>query len=190
MTAQAQRIAAMLASRPPDVRDWLARLAAALAAEPRLEDGVIDDLVARARPRWGVRSADDAAAYVAFWRDLVQHHDDPRLLAAYSDVLYLLGGPERAYEALRLFVDAVRRYPLVFIEYAGDFSEVAERCGPAAALDFDLAKIAFYARRVDDGGMEAAELQDEVHRVLTLYREVPDVRERLFEIARRAFRAT
>ncbi len=129
MSAVARRVAAVLAARDPaDVRGWLARLGAALAGEAALDRETVDDLVARGRPRWGVRSDDDAAAYVAFWADLVRRHPEPRLLAAYADVLHLLGGPARACEALGVFCDAVRRDPPVFIEYSGDFSELPERC--------------------------------------------------------------
>jgi hypothetical protein len=191
VSAQAERIAAVLAARDDnDIRGWLARLSTVLANEPRLERETIADLVARARPRWGVRSDDDAAAYLSSWADLVKRHDDPALAAAYSDVLHLLGGRDRACEALGIFVEAVRRDPLLFVEYAGDFSELPERCGPGAALDFELSKIAYYARRVDDGAMDLEELQDAVHEVLARYGDAPSIRERLFKIARRSFRAT
>lgn len=191
MSPQAQRVAQVLGAREPDnIRGWLARLGAAIAGEPALDGDTVDDLVARGRPRWGVRSSDDAAAYVAFWADLARRHDDPRLAAAYADVLHLLGGAERACEALGAFVAAVRREPRLFIEYAGDFSELAERCGPEAALDFELARTAYYARRVDDGEMDVEELQEAVREVLARYSDAPEVRERLFEIARRSFRAT
>lgn len=151
MTAQAQRVAAVLAARDPEnLRPWLAHMAVVLASEPALERETIDDLVARGRPRWGVRSEEDATAYVVFWTNLTQRYKDPRIAAAYSDVLHLLGGPKRACEALGVFVEAVHRDPSLFIEYAGDFSELANRCGAAAALDFELAKIAYYARQVDE----------------------------------------
>jgi hypothetical protein len=177
-----EHVAKVLAAREPDnVRGWLARLCDAIAGEPVLDGETIDDLVSRGRPRWGVRSGDDAAAYVAFWADLTRRHDDPRLAAAYADVLHLLGGPERACEALGAFLTAVRREPRLFIEYAGDFSELAERCGPEAALDFELAKVAYYARRVDHGEMDVEELQDAVHDVLARYANAPRVRERVGE---------
>jgi hypothetical protein len=185
MSAQAQRIAAVLASKDSaGIAGWLARLAASLDGEPTLDRETISDLVSRGRPRWGVRSSEDAAAYLAFWADLVRRHPDPRIAAAYSDVLHLLGGHERACEALRVFLDAARRDPSVFIEYSGDFSEIPPQCGPAAELDFELATVAYYAHCVDEGEMDAAELQESVHELLARHGDDPAVRARLFEIAR------
>jgi hypothetical protein len=187
MSAQSQRIAAVLASKDKaDIPGWLARLGASLAGEPALDRETISDLVSRGRPRWGVRASEDAAAYVAFWADLMQRHPDPRIAAAYSDVLHLLGGHERACEALRVFLDAVRRDPSVFIEYSGDFSELPTQCGPAAELDFELATLAYYAHRVDEGAMDLETLQDAVHELLARHGDDPAVRARLFEIARGA----
>lgn len=187
MTAQSRQIAAVLADKDDaDVRGWLARLGAALAKEPTLDRETIDDLVSRGRPRWGVRSSEDAAAYVAFWADLARRDADPRIAAAYADVLHLLGGPERACEALGVFLDAVRRDPSVFVEYSGDFSELPARCGPAAALEFELAKIAFYADGVDKDEVDLETLQEAVHEVLARHGNDPGVRARLFEIARRS----
>jgi len=187
MSAQSQRIAAVLASKDnADIPGWLARLGASLAGEPTLDRETISDLVSRGRPRWGVRSSDDAAAYIAFWADLMRRYPDPRIAAAYSDVLHLLGGHERACEALRVFLDAVRRDPSVFIEYSGDFSELPAQCGPAAEIDFELATIAYYAHRVDEGAMDLETLQDAVHELLARHGGDPAVRTRLFEIARKA----
>lgn len=185
MSAQSRRIAAVLASKDnADIRGWLARLGALLAGESALDREAISDLVSRGRPRWGVRSSEDAAAYVSFWADLTRRYPDPRIAAAYSDVLHLLGGHERACEALRVFLDAVRRDPSVFIEYSGDFSELPSQCGPAAELDFELATIAYYAYLVDKGEMDVEELQEAVHEVLARHGADPAVRARLFEIAR------
>ena len=185
MTPQGSHVAAVLNARDlADVPGWLARLAAVLAADATLDRETIEDLVARGRPRWGVQSADEAAAYVAFWADLVKRHDTPQLTAAYADVLYLLGGQSRTCEALGVFIESVRRDPSVFIEYAGNFSELPPQCGPAAELDYELAKIAYYAHRVDAGAMDAAELQDAVRGVLAGHGGDPGVRARLLEIAR------
>jgi hypothetical protein len=187
MSAQSRRIAAVLASKDKaNIRGWLARLGASLAGDVALDRETIGDLVSRGRPRWGVRSSEDAAAYVAFWADLTRRYPDPQIAAAYSDVLHLLGGHERACEALGVFLDAVRRDPSVFIEYSGDFSELPAQCGPAAELEFEVAKIAFYAYCVDKGEMDVEELQESVHEVLARYRDDPAVRARLFEIARGA----
>ncbi len=184
MSAQSRRIAAVLASKDDaDIRGWLAGLGAALAGEATLDRETIDDLVSRGRPRWGVRTPDDGAAYIELWADLVRRYPDPRLIAGYSDVLYLLGGRERACEALRVFFDAVRRDPSVFIEYSADFSELAPQCGPGAELELELAKIAFYAYLVDKGEMDVEELQASVHELLAQYRDEPRVRGRLDEIA-------
>ena len=105
------------------------------------------------------------------------------MIAGYSDVLYLLGGPERACEALAVFFDAVRRDPAVFIEYSADFSDLSAQCGPDAKLEFELATIAFYAYCADKGEMDVEELQESVHEVLARHRDDPRVRARLFEIA-------
>jgi hypothetical protein len=187
MSAQSRRIAAVLVTKDnADIRGWLARLGAALAEEAALDRETIDDLVSRGRPRWGVRSSDDGAAYIEFWADLVKRYPDPHLIGGYSDVLHLLGGDERSCEALGVFFDAVRRDPSVFIEYCGDFSYLPPQCGHAAELEFELATIAFYAYRADQGDMELLEeLQEAVHELLARYPEDPDVRARLFEIARR-----
>jgi hypothetical protein len=83
-----------------------------------------------------------------------------------------------------VFLDAVRRDPSVFIEYCGDFSELPARCGPAAELEFELAKIAFYAYSVDRNEVDVEELQEAVHELLARYGGDPSVRARLFEIAR------
>jgi hypothetical protein len=115
MSSQSRRIAAVLASKDgSDLRGWLARLGVALAGEATLDRETISDLVDRGRPRWGVRTRDDGAAYVELWADLVRRYPDPRLIAGYSDVLYLLGGRERACEALTVFFEAVRRDPPVY----------------------------------------------------------------------------
>jgi hypothetical protein len=185
MSAQSRRIAAVLAGKDnADIRGWLARLDASLTGEHALDRETISDLVSRGRPRWGVGSSEDAAAYIALWADLTRRYPDPRIAAAYSDVLHLLGGHERACEALRVFLDAVRRDPSVFIEYSGDFSELPSQCGPAAELDFELATIAYYAYLVDKGEMDVEELQEAVHEVLARHGADPAVRTRLFEIAR------
>jgi hypothetical protein len=155
----------------------------ALAGEATLDRETISDLVDRGRPRWGVRTRDDGAAYVELWADLVRRYPDPRLIAGYSDVLYLLGGRERACEALTVFFEAVRRDPPVFIEYSADFSEVSAQCGPDAKLEFELATIAFYAYCVDKGEMDVEELQESVHELLARYPDDPRVRARLSEIA-------
>jgi hypothetical protein len=184
MSAQSRRIAVVLAGKDnSDIRSWLARLGTALAGEAALDRETIDDLVLRGRPRWGARSVEDGVAYIEFWADLVKRRPEPRLIAGYSDVLYLHGGPERECEALGVFLDAVRRDPSVFIEYSADFSEVPARCGPAAELEFELAKIAFYADSVDRNEMDVEELQEAVHELLARYGGDPSVRARLFEIA-------
>jgi hypothetical protein len=184
MSTQSRRIAAVLASKDDaDIRGWLARLGVALAGEATLDRETISDLVDRGRPRWGVRTPDDGAAYIELWADLVRRHPDPRLIAGYSDVLYLLGGRERACEALAVFFDAVRRDPSVFIEYSADFSDLATQCGPDAELEFELATIAFYAYGVDKGELDVEELQESVHELLARCPDEPRVRARLFEIA-------
>lgn len=182
---QARRIHAILDARDRNaaVASWAARLEAALAAELALEDDTVRMLVDSGRPRWGVRTPDDASTYVALWSRLVARHDDPRLQAANADVVYLLGGPSRSCEALAMFVAAVARRPEVFIAYAADFGEVAKQCGRAQEIDFELAKITYYAALVDRSEMDDAGLRDAVGEILAMYGDDPDLRSRLRAIA-------
>jgi hypothetical protein len=184
VSSQAQRIATTLAAQPKhDVRAWLQQLAAALASEASLEPDTVADLVARGRPRWGVSSADDAAAYVDFWATLSARHDAPALRGAFADVLYLLGPKPRVREALDVFLAAARRDPEVFIAYAGDFTDLAADLG--ATKELDLVKIRFYAHRVDQGQMDLSELQDAVREMLEAYPHDTALRDELRAIALR-----
>lgn len=186
MTRQAEMVAAILTARSEDdIAGWLDRLTAALSAESTLQPDTVVELVARARPRWGVRSAADAAAYVAFWSHLTALHNLPALRGAYADVLYLLGPKTRAREALDVYLAAARSDPEVFIEYAGDFGDLATTLG--AQLAFELAKISFYARRVDQGQMDEAELRDAVRELLAAHPDDPALREQLRAVAHRSF---
>jgi hypothetical protein len=184
ISPQASRTLAVLdeQDRSAPVAPWLARLEAALT-ERTLDDDCVRMLVDRARPRWGVRGGEDASAYVAFWSRLVARYDQPRLQAANADVVYLLGGPSRSCEALAIFVAAVARLPEVFVEYSGDFVEVAKGCGRAQQIEFEVAKIRFYAALVDRGQLDEGELRDSVHELLATYADEPDLRSRLRAIA-------
>lgn len=186
MTLQSDTIAAILSARPAgDIRSWLDRLAAVLDGAVSLEAATIADLVARARPHWGVKSAAEAADYVAFWSRLTARHDQPALRGAYADVLFLLGPPDRHREALDLYLAAARRDPEVFIAYAGDFGDLADALD--ARKDFEVAKISFYARRVDQGEMDEAELRDAVRDLLAEYRDDASLRDQLRAIAHHSF---
>ncbi len=188
MTRQTDMIATILAERPRDeVRGWLDRLAAALASETSLEPGTVADMVNRGRPRWGVSSADAAAAYVEFWSELTARHDSPALRAGYADVLYLLGPRERAREALDAFLAAAHRDPEVFILYSADFGDLATKLD--ARKEFELAKIAYYAHCVDQGCMDEADLRDSVRELLAEYPDDPELRSRLRAIAHRSLSA-
>jgi hypothetical protein len=185
MTLQSDTIAAILSARPAgDIHAWLDRLAVALDAAASLEAATIADLVARARPHWGVKSAAEAADYIGFWSSLTARHDDPALRGAYADVLFLLGPPDRRREALDLYLAAARRDPEVFIAYAGDFGDLATELD--ARKDFEVVKIAFYARRVDQGEMEETELRDAVRDLLAEYRDDASLRDQLRAIAHRS----
>src|SRR5262245_4971149 len=139
-SSQARRVGALLrrSDRHAAVEKWLASLEAALRAESTFDDETVRLLIEHARPRWGVRTPEDATAYVAFWSRLVAQHDDPRLQAANADVVYLLGGPERSCEALAIFVAAVFRSPDIFVDYAANFGDVAKQCGRSQEVDFEL----------------------------------------------------
>jgi hypothetical protein len=169
--------------RRGNVATWLATLNTALDAESPLDDETVRLLVDHARPRWGVRTPDDASAYVAFWSRLVARHDDPRLQAASADVIYLLGGPSRSCEALAIVVAAIFRRPEIFIDYAGDFGDVAKQCGRSQQVDFELAKIAYYSALVDRGEMDDADLRDAVREILATHGDDEDLRNRLRLIA-------
>ena len=183
---QARLISAILQmpDRHAAVAAWLASLQAALDAEPALDEETVRLLVDHARPRWGVRTPDDAHRYVTFWSWLVARHDDARLRAANADVIYLLGGASRSCEALATFVAAVFHRPEIFIEYAGDFGGVAKQCGHSQQIDFELAKIAYYASLVDRGELEEADLREAVREILASYGDDKDLRNRLQAIAR------
>ncbi|HWU87245.1 MAG TPA: hypothetical protein VN253_08220 [Kofleriaceae bacterium] len=186
ISTQARRIRAVLdrPDRNDAVAAWLAQLEEALVAEIALDDETIGMLVSDGRPHWGVRTPEDARAYIDFWSRLVTQHDDPRLQAACADVIYLLGGASRACEALAMFVTAVERRPELFVEYAGDFSEVAKQCGRSQQLDFELAKVRFFAALVDRGELEESDLRDAVREILATYDGEPSLRNRLTMIAR------
>jgi len=97
MTLQSDTIAAILAARPAgNIRAWLDRLASALDGAAALDAATIADLVARARPHWGVTSVAEAADYVDFWSRLTARHDQPALRGAYADVLYAPSPPARS----------------------------------------------------------------------------------------------
>jgi hypothetical protein len=181
---QASRILAVVSERDRStpVAPWLARLDVVLT-EPALDQDSIRLLIDRARPRWGVRSDDDASAYLAFWSRLVARFDEPHLQAANADVVYLLGGPSRSCEALAIFLAAVTRCPEVFVEYSGNFVEVAKECGRAQQLDIEVAKIRFYAALVDRGEMDDVDLRDAVRQILATYGDDPELRSRLRAIA-------
>mgnify|MGYP000724042749 CR=1 FL=1 len=181
---QANRILAVLNEhdRSAPVAPWLARLESVLT-EPTLDQESVRALVDRGRPRWGVRDDDDASAYLAFWSRLVARYDEPRLQAASADVVYLLGGPSRSCTALAIFLAAVARDPEVFVEYSGDFVEVAKECGRVQQVDFEVAKIRFYAALVDRGELDADDLRDAVREILATYGDEPELRSRLRAIA-------
>lgn len=118
-----------LAAKDDDrIGEWLAGVAAVLADQPTLDEEAIAALVNQARPRWGARSAEDAQAYLEFWERLTQRYPHPRLLGGHADVLFLIG--RRTCDALRVFTQAVRRDPRVFIEYSGDLWDFRDECGP------------------------------------------------------------
>jgi hypothetical protein len=181
---QANRILAILNEhdRSAPVAPWLARLESVFT-EPTLDQDSMRALIDRGRPRWGVRSDEDAIAYLAFWSRLVARYDEPRLQAARADVVYLLGGPSRSCEALAIFLAAVARDPEVFVEYSGNFVEAAKECGRAQQVDFEVAKIRFYAALVDRGEMDDVELRDAVRDILATYGDDPELRSRLRAIA-------
>lgn len=181
---QASRILAVLDEhdRSAAVAPWLARLQSVLT-EPTLDQDSVRVLIDRGRPRWGVRNVDDASAYLAFWSWLLARYDEPYLQAANADVVYLLGGPSRSCEALAIFLAAVARRPEVFVEYSGNFVEVAKECGRAQQLEFELAKIRFYASLVDRGEMDDVDLRDAVREILATYGDAPELRSRLRAIA-------
>jgi hypothetical protein len=97
----------------------------------------------------------------------------------------LLGGPSRSCEALEIFLAAVARRPEVFVEYSGNFVDVAKECGRAQQIEFELGKITFYGALVDRGEMDDVELRDAVREVLTTYGDDPELRSRLRAIAHR-----
>lgn len=184
MTTQAARVAQFLqAKRVDDVFAWIRGLHGLLASETALEAATVQDLVARARPRWGVSSPEEARAYVDLWDWLVQRFPIPALIAAHADVLYLLGGPPRRSDVLCEFARAVTAEPELFVKYSGDFADLAENSDPDARLLFELAKIRFYVHEVDRGEMDEHELQDAVHDVLARYPARADVRAELHGIA-------
>jgi hypothetical protein len=182
----AQEVARHLGVKPTEgpVRPWLDALLAVLATAHELPTPVVADLVARARPRWGARTVDDGAAYVELWSALATRFPVPALVAAYADVLYLVGPVDRAMEALQALFAAVRREPAIFVEYAGDFSELAEKLG--AQRDYALAKVTFYAHLVDRGEMEESELRDAVRELLDAHGTDPTVRPALRRIGHRS----
>lgn len=177
---QATRISRILGTHGgAGVDGWLSSLETALDDEPALDDDTIGSVVARAHPRWGVRANHDATTYLAFWTRLAARHDDPRIVAAYADVLCLLGGAKRRCEALKLFVTAVARNPAVFVEYSGDFYDLAQRCGPAQQLDFELAKVAFYAYCVERGEMNSDDLGEELSEIFSTFGDDARLQDRL-----------
>lgn len=186
MTARLADVAKHLGAKPADgpVRSWLDRLLALLSLAAELTAGVVADLVNRARPRWGVRTVDDGAAYVDFWSTLTTRFPVPALIAVYADVLYLVGPGERAMEALQTFFAAVRREPALFVEYAGDFSDLAETLG--AQRDYDLAKVTSYAHLVDRREMEEPELREALRDLLEAHGANPAVGPALRAIAHRS----
>lgn len=177
---QATRVSRILGTHGGASLDgWLANLATALDGEPVLDDDTIGSVVARAHPRWCVRTDHDATAFLAFWARLAARHDDPRIVAAYADVVYLLGGAKRSCEALKLFFAAVARNPAVFVEYSGDFYDLAQRSGPTQQLDFELAKVAFYAHCVERGEMNGVDLGEEISEIFSMFGDDAQVRDRL-----------
>lgn len=183
-TQQSDRVAALLQAKDPsDIRGWLAKLRVVLDAEAALDPPTVDDLVDRGRPRWGTRTPEDAASYVAFWTELARRHPVPKILGGYADVLLLLGGRQRKHEALDVYLKAAAADPDVFLKYAGDFSDVAKQLGPVTELAFELATIRFYAQLVDRDDMEVEELQQAVRELLAKYPGDQHVRQRLEDIA-------
>jgi hypothetical protein len=80
-------------------------------------------------------------------------------------------------------VAAVARCPEVFVEYSGNFVEVATECGRAQQVELEVAKIRFYAALVDRGEMDDVDLRDAVREILATYGEAPDLRSQLHAIA-------
>jgi len=170
--AQAATIAAILAAKPAvGVRAWLDRLAAALAAETRLAAATVADLTDRGRPRWGTRTAEDAAAYVDFWAELTTRHAVPMLRGGYADVLLLLGDRGRAREALDIYLAAARRDPEVFIPFAADFADVATAVG--ARMEYELVMLRFYVSQVALGEMDEDDLREAMQQVLADHAGAP-----------------
>jgi hypothetical protein len=170
-TEQSRRVEAAIGERVLHGSEaaWLDAVTAAIGGRP--DARTIEVLVAGIKSARGELAEEEAAAHVAFWRQLAAAAPGDVILAAhFADAELTLGDPRAGLARL---LDVLDVRPELFVEFGWDLEDDARAAGGELRFRWQLHQLRWFIQ----AGVELAEVGDEAREVygalLDDYRDEP-----------------